>query len=124
MGKGLKRILSVDDSKDVGRLIHQMIRDKNVDLFTAYSGKEAMDIMNKNDIDAVLLDINMPEESGIEVLRHIRESGFDTKVIMLTARNDRETVLDCYFEKADDFLLKPIKKQNLIDKLDGVLGEL
>ena len=80
--------------------------------------------MNKNDIDAVLLDINMPDESGIEVLRHIRESGFETKVIMLTARNDRETVLDCYFEKADDFLLKPIKKQNLIDKLDGVLGEL
>lgn len=117
MGNKIKKVLSVDDSRDVGRLIQTLLQEEAVECLTASNGKEAMDILNKEAVDVVLLDIKMPGEDGVSVLKNIRKKGLDTKVIMLTSCNDKNTVLDCYFEKADDFLLKPVVKTQLLAKL-------
>jgi DNA-binding response OmpR family regulator len=59
----------------------------------------------------------MPEINGVEVLKKVRETDDNLKVIMLTTCNQRDIVWECLDGKADDYLLKPISKNSLMDKL-------
>ncbi len=108
------QILVADDS-DFGR--HQLIQtikniEDNVDVYQAVNGKEALEVMQQREIDIVILDIIMPEMTGIEVLEvmhndmHLR----NVMVIMFTSITDRNTLLECFDLGAFDFIENHYKK--------------
>ncbi len=119
------RILMVDDD-NLNLLLGKTILDKyecNYDI--ADSGSLAIEKINNNKYDLILLDIHMPETDGIKVARHLRKKLKDnrTRIIAMTAAALRDDIRK--FEKSgiDDFIIKPFKEDYLFSKLCNVLGK-
>lgn len=100
-------ILIVDDEQDLADLYAMWLKDYMT--LTAYNGQTALDHMNE-DIDIVLLDRNMPDMSGDEVLEQLREDGHDCWVVMVTAVDPDVDIAAMGF---DDYCTKPMTKPKL-----------
>jgi CheY-like chemotaxis protein len=113
------KTLIIDDNEDIRILVQEFLKnDPSYNCIQARDGLEALEMIQKESIDLVLLDIMMPKLNGVEVLKRIRAHDEQLKVIMFTSINKKEVVLDCYEGLANDYLLKPISKEALIDKLE------
>jgi len=80
-----KRILLVDDEEGIQLLYREEFEDEGYDVVSAYNGDEAIEIFTQTPPDLVILDINMPGMSGIEVLRRMKEINTDLPVILSSA---------------------------------------
>jgi two-component system, chemotaxis family, chemotaxis protein CheY len=120
------KILVVDDEKDVQVLFEQRfrkeIREKRFEFVFAFSGEEALDYLNQNLQEAVLIlsDINMPGMSGLELLGKIKQKYLKPPpvVMMITAYRDDENYNMAKKLGADDFLTKPLDFNLLKEKLN------
>ena len=102
----MANILICDDEMDIVNALKIYLNDPNHVLFTAQNGKQALEIIEKETIDLVLLDIMMPVMDGIEALAKIREN-YNMPIIMLTAKSeDSDKVLGLNVG-ADDYITKP-----------------
>jgi CheY-like chemotaxis protein len=110
-------VLIVDDEKEVADVYALRLGDR-FETVTAYGGEEALDHLDE-DVDAVLLDRRMPVMSGDDVLREIRDRGFDIPVVMITAVDPDLNILDLPF---DDYLCKPVDKGTLVQVLEQQLA--
>jgi DNA-binding NtrC family response regulator len=109
------RILLVDDEKDITFLLQTEFEDlAEFDVSVAYSGTEAINLVQSNLYDVVLLDIKMPRVGGIEVLKFIREHSPTTQVIMLTNVVDMKTAFETVKLGAYDFISKPYEPEQLL----------
>ena len=119
------KILVVDDEKDMQTLFEQRfrreIKEQRIHFAFANSGEEALIYLNQHNHEAVLIlsDINMPGMSGLELLRHIKETyaAPPPVVMMVTAYGDEENYKQAISLGADDFLTKPLDFALLKDKL-------
>ncbi|MTI68806.1 MAG: response regulator transcription factor [Firmicutes bacterium] len=106
MRQGLKQILELEDKIDV--------------IGQASDGKEALNKTISMKPDVILLDINMPEITGIEVLRRLKDIGTDSKIIMLTIHDDREYLYETVNIGADGYVLKDSDSDTLIKAIKDV----
>lgn len=104
----MKNILIIDDDKLNLAMARKVLSDE-YKVIPAIKGTQALTYLKSGDCDMILLDINMPEMDGFEVLKGIREMEHckDTPVIFLTADNDSETETRCFKEGAIDYITKP-----------------
>lgn len=109
------KVMVVDDEPDVKLLFEQRfrkeVREGEVQMFFAFSGEEALQQLTAGpaaDVVLILSDINMPDMSGLELLRRIKETRVDLKVFMITAYNDEENHRRAMEYGADEYLTKPI----------------
>lgn len=114
------KVMVVDDEKNILRLYQMELEDEGYTVVTANSGKEALEVFDREAPDLVTLDILMPEMDGIQVLRHLKEKNANVPVIMLTAYDYRDDfsvwVSDAYVVKSSDLSnLKATIKQ-IIEK--------
>ncbi|MEG2642613.1 MAG: response regulator, partial [Eubacterium sp.] len=91
---------------------------------TAASGTVALENIRKTTPDIVIMDINIPEMNGIEVLRQIKKDDPNTKVILITAFNEFDFAHQAIKAKVDDFLLKPIRPAQLIEAVNQAITAL
>ena len=115
------RILVVDDETGLVRQLQAMLTAERYLVDTAADGEAALDMLADNPADLVILDIMLPKLDGLAVLRHMRESGMATPVLMLSARGtteDRITGLDL---GADDYLPKPFSPAELMARVRALL---
>ena len=119
------KVLVVDDEADMQTLFEQRFRKEiksgEMDFAFASSGNEALDYLNRQNHQFVLIlsDINMPGMSGLELLREIKQK-YQTpppKVMMITAYGDEYNYRQAMSLGADDFLTKPLDFNNLKEKL-------
>jgi len=127
---GMKKILVVDDERDVQLLFEQRFRKELkegiFEMVFAFSGEEALDYMSMHKHEAVLIlsDINMPGMSGLELLKKIKDK-YETPppiVMMITAYGDQENHDQAFKLGADDFLTKPIDFNLLKEKLKTAIA--
>lgn len=90
-------------------------------IFAAHNGQECLDLVEREDIDLVLLDINMPVKDGIACLSELRENGSEVAVIALSQFNERQIVKKMFRLGADGYLLKSSSEQEIIYALEDVL---
>lgn len=114
------KIMVVDDEKNILKLYEMELQDEGYTIVTANSGKEALEVFDRENPDIVTLDILMPDMDGIQVLRHLKEKKPTLPVIMLTAYDYRDDfsvwVSDAYVVKSSDLTnLKAAIKQ-IIEK--------
>lgn len=102
------RILVVDDEEEVRNLLSRFFQKKNYDTLTADSGEAALATLQKEKVDAVLLDIRMPGLDGLEVLRRIRADNPDLPVVMVSGEDDEDVAKATLNEGAFDYVMKPI----------------
>jgi DNA-binding response OmpR family regulator len=119
------RILVVDDNEDVAHITASFLTAKGYTVETALDGARALELIATQPPDCVLLDIMMPNMSGIEVLNHMKERSATASipVILVTAKSRDEDVLSGYKEGADYYITKPFSAQQLIYGVRLVLGE-
>lgn len=120
--KGL-RILVVDDEPLNVKLLDCRLRQMGFQTLAAETGRNALDLLANESVDAVLLDVNMPDMSGMELLRAIREDDGQRllPVLMLSADGEEETISRCYELGANDYLIKPYQPNDLKLRLSVAL---
>lgn len=118
-----KNILAVDDDTVHLVLIKSILEDlPEYNIYTETSGKDALETLQKTDIDLVLLDIQMPGMNGFEVYEEIRKTS-NIPIVFLTAENSLETLQKTSKIKIDDCLFKPIMPLALLEILRSILQE-
>lgn len=84
----MKRILVADDEMSIRLLYSEELREEGYEVFTASNGREALEVVEKEPLDLIILDIKMPEMNGIEVLRRIKEQHPDLPVLLSSAYSE------------------------------------
>ena len=113
----MERVLIVDDDPDIVRLVSYNLSHSGFEAIHASSGREALQLVQKQPPDLVILDLMLPGRDGLEVLSTLRKRGLDTPVLILTARDaigDRVQGLD---SGADDYLVKPFAFPELLARV-------
>ncbi|MBD1372101.1 response regulator [Hazenella sp. IB182357] len=87
-----KKVLVVDDQYGIRLLLKEVFSKEDVDIFQAADGRQALDIIDVSKPDLMLLDMKMPGMDGLELLRRLRHTAFDGKVIMMTAYGELDMV--------------------------------
>ena len=113
-------ILIVDDEKDMRYLIEMMLQNSKFETFTAANGTEAYDIIVREKIDLVLLDVMMPHEDGFIVCQSLRAMS-DVPIIFLTARDANEDKVKGLTIGGDDYIVKPFTIEELVARIHAVL---
>ena len=113
-------VLLVDDEAPFVETMTKRLSKRDLKIITAFSGEEALEILNKNrNADVVILDVKMPGMGGIEALGAIKKLKPLTEVLMLTGHGTIETAIEGMKIGAFDFLLKPCKMDLLLEKING-----
>lgn len=112
------KILVVDDDPSVRHLISRFFSFNNYQIETASDGKSARQIFKKFNPDLVILDVNLPDESGFTLCQEIRHTG--VLVLMLTCMTDTNYVLEGFEKGADDYLTKPFDIEILKAKIGAL----
>lgn len=121
-GYGRKRILAVDDAAFTLSRITDAL-GKYYEMITVNSGTRALKYLDKNKPDLILLDIRMPVKDGFEILREIRsmEDRADIPIIMLTAMEDKQSVMRGIELGICDYVLKPFVPDDLLERVQRIL---
>jgi len=112
-------VLVVDDEKDFVEMLSLRLEEIGERITPAYSGRECLDVLEKKNIDVVILDIKMPGMDGIETLREIKKRFPIVEVIMLTGHGTTETAVEGMKLGAFDYLMKPADFDDLTTKVEG-----
>ncbi len=120
----MKKILVVDDQKEVRELVEVTLRADGYQIFQAINGRDAVDIVTTQKPDVVIMDIMMPGElDGFEATRILKQNP-DTqyiKVIMLTAKGQTTDFDEGFAAGADGYFTKPFNPLDLIKKVEEVI---
>ena len=108
------RALVVDDDDDVRTFLASVLVKQSMSVVTAGSGAEAMAVLGREEFDVVLLDLRLPDASGLDVLRWARGAEVDTEFIVLTGHAEVETAVEAMRLGAYDFLAKPCRNSELL----------
>jgi len=113
-------ILVVDDEPQIRRVLRTTLSSNGYTVVEAKSGEEALDMIRKERPELVLLDVNMPGMSGLEVCREIRDQS-DIAIIMLTVRNTERDKVLALDAGADDYVVKPFGIEELLARIRAAL---
>ena len=114
-------ILIVDDEPGVRELLSDALGMSGYLTLTAPDGVEALNILLKQPVDLMLIDINMPKMDGFQLLERHRKDGHQTPAIMLSARGDRNDITTGLKIGADDYVTKPFGLEELVLRVAAVL---
>lgn len=116
-------ILYVEDEEEIRNNIYKVLKMLSNNVFMAPNAKDAIEAYKNNKIDIIISDINMPEISGIELIKIIREKNKYIPVILLTAHTETNLLLDATKLKLSDYLLKPINLNDLKNALNKAIED-
>lgn len=111
------RVLLVDDEQDFLAMLSQRLEMRNLTVSKAASGEEAIEIVDKQDFDVILLDLSMPGMDGLETLKNIKTAHPEADIIMLTGHGTVKAGIEAMKLGADDFLEKPVDMTELMEKI-------
>lgn len=113
-------ILVVDDDKEIVGAIEIYLKKEGYNILKAYNGKQALKVIQENEIHLVILDIMMPEKDGIETLEEIRKDK-SIPVILLSAKSEDYDKIGGLNSGADDYITKPFNPLELIARVNSHL---
>lgn len=114
------RVLLAEDDKRLGNLIHQMLLRQDMHVDWVHSGNDALYFLNKDVYDVIILDWMMPEKSGLQVCKELREKSYHGGILMLTAKDTVDDLVVGLSAGADDYLVKPFEFKELLARINAV----
>ena len=119
------KVLVVDDSPTMRRIVVQMLKRLGYkDIIEADHGKDALARLKaEGNFELLLTDWNMPNKSGIELVREIRETGSKVPVFMITTESEKSSVVEAIQAGINDYLVKPFSADILREKLEKYCSE-
>jgi two-component system response regulator VicR len=116
----MKTILLVEDDKTIVMGLEYSLQQEGYGVICCYNTADALKAVREKSFDLALLDLSLPDGSGYDICRSIRESG-DTPVVFLTARDEEVNVVMGLDMGADDYITKPFRVRELMSRIRGVL---
>lgn len=107
------RILIVDDDRAILNLMQRVLRDDGYAIDVAATGEEARTLALVNEYDGMILDLNLGDRHGFEILQELRRNGKRTPILLYSGKGDSETIVRGLDAGADDFVVKPISNDEL-----------
>jgi DNA-binding response OmpR family regulator len=117
------RILFAEDDDSVRPIVVRMLQEEGFIIEAVDDGTGAIEALEKNAYDLILLDIRMPIKTGLDVLEFMRERNIRTRIIMATAMDDIATAIQTLKLGANDFITKPYSLETLVSSIHKVLDK-
>jgi len=115
------KILLLEDDRLFGETLVDFLENEGYDVVHCRESKEAIEATYERSFDLYLLDVNVPDMNGFELLKLLRESGDDTAAIYITSARDKEALAEGFGSGADDYMKKPIDLDELILRIEAQL---
>ena len=115
------RVLVIEDEAKVASFISKGLEEEAYEVEVVYNGRDGLDRLTADRYDIVLLDLMIPEISGLEVLKTIRGRGVNTPVLIITAKSSKEDVVRGLDTGSDDYLTKPFSFDELLARIRALL---
>jgi len=115
------RVLLVEDDPTTSRSIEMMLRHANLNVYATDLGEEGIDLAKLYDYDIILLDLNLPDMSGYEVLKTLRVAKVNTPILILSGLAGIEDKVRGLGFGADDYMTKPFHKDELVARIHAVV---
>ena len=115
------RIPLVEDDPSTSRSIELMLSHANLNVYCTDLGEEGMDLAKIYDYDLILLDLNLPDMNGHEVLRQLRLARVETPILILSGADDTENKIKGFGFGADDYLTKPFHREELVARIHAII---
>ncbi len=121
------RILIIDDEKDVRDVLKLQLQSEKYDIIEAENGEEAIELMKKGSnlvrVGLIICDIRMPKVNGVEAIQYLRQNAPSIPILVVTGYPDTEMALSLIKRGVKDYLVKPVKKEELLKKVKAVLSD-
>ena len=115
------RILLVEDDPTTSRSIELMLTHANLNVYCTDMGEEGIDLAKLYDYDLILLDLNLPDMNGHEVLRQLRLARVETPILILSGADDTENKIKGFGFGADDYMTKPFHREELVARIHAII---
>lgn len=116
-----KTVLLVDDSTTNNLLFSDILYESKIKTLVAIDGKQAIKIIDKHELDLIVLDIMMPRVNGLEVLEHMGNAGHKVPVLVMTANTDSKVKRQAKDLGAADYINKPVDLDKFLQKVKLLL---
>lgn len=114
------RLLLAEDEEELSQALAAVLRHNNYSVDTVFDGEEALDYLEGQEYDGVILDVMMPKKNGLEVLRTIRAHKNQVPVLLLTAKTQTDDKVEGLDAGADDYLGKPFVMKELLARVRAI----
>jgi two-component system, OmpR family, response regulator len=115
------KILLAEDDSNLGLLLRNYLTAKNYDTTLFINGSQALEAFPSGSYNLCILDIMMPEMDGLTLAKEIRLSKSDVPIIFLTAKNQKEDIIEGFRSGADDYITKPFSMEELLYRIEAIL---
>ncbi|MFZ5709373.1 MAG: response regulator transcription factor CtrA [Pseudomonadota bacterium] len=115
------RILLVEDDPTTSRSIELMLTHANLNVYCTDLGEEGIDLAKLYDYDLILLDLNLPDMNGHDVLRQLRLAKVATPILILSGADDTDNKLRGFGFGADDYMTKPFHREELVARIHAII---
>ena len=115
------RVLLVEDDPTTSKSIELMLSHANLNVYATDLGEEGIDLAKLYDYDLILLDLNLPDMNGHEVLRQLRLARIETPILILSGDDGTESKLKGFGFGADDYLTKPFHREELVARIHAII---
>lgn len=114
-------ILIAEDNKNTARLMEVVLSQNGYSTLHASNGEEALQMIDNNHVDLILLDIMMPVMDGLTFTRVLRQSGSQIPILMVTAKDSQEDIRRGFLTGTDDYMVKPIDEVEMLLRIQALL---
>ena len=114
-------ILVCEDDFAIKTMISTKLKQENYSVYTVQNGQEALNLMEKQQIDLVISDITMPEMDGYEFVQTLRETKHTLPILMITAKSQLESLEAAFKLGVDDYMVKPLRLEELVLRVKALL---
>lgn len=115
------QIMVVEDDKSTLKLMKAVLRHAGYEVYTAENGENALDVLDKQHIDLIMLDVMMPVMNGYEFTEQLRQCGDNTPILMVTAKQLPEEKCKGFLVGTDDYMVKPVNEEEMLLRIKALL---
>ena len=120
-GDDMLRIMIVDDNTNTRKLTQTVLKQNGYDTVCACDGEEGLELLDKIHIDLIILDIMMPKMNGFEFTRTLRSCGWETPILMVTAKESHLDKKEGFLAGTDDYMVKPVDDEEMLLRIAALL---
>lgn len=115
------RVLLIEDDPTTSKSIELMLANANLNVYSTDLGEEGVNLAKLYDYNIILLDLNLPDMTGHDVLRRLRIDKIDTPTLILSGMDDTENKIKGFGSGADDYLTKPFHREELVARIHAIV---
>ncbi|MFH1540779.1 MAG: response regulator [Elusimicrobiota bacterium] len=118
----MKTIIMAEDEKSFVEVVYDELTEAGYKIFVAKTGKQCLDLIEVEVPDLIILDIKLPDMSGLKLLEVVRRKFTKVPIIMCTAYDSFKTEYEVWASKVSDYIIKPVDLDDLKDRIKKILG--